>query len=520
MQYNIFKIENRNDILTAMFDKQFEKKGINLVSGNYNLKLYCKCEENQKITWKSIFDAFGEENIPSKSGVASIILCSDADSTFAITYGNSSFLAQKYCDREFGFNFAKRIELDEIKRKSSITASSNKNSSITSYKNTKTILYDTGENITSISFTPIDDFYGKRIDIGKSIKFNIDLPLDKICELLDSIKLVLYRDSINKIPLLIELKNQIEINEYYDKMYNDFRDELERYKASYIENYTNINLNEFTIVGCDFYFENEDSRLIRVERQEYKINNLNLEELFKLSIEKNIDIQAIVEKAKIIYKNESNETIFSENLRNHINYEIPDKNICFYDGRWYEYNNDYIKLIQDEVRTIKVVYKDSDNIIEKDLEKIEGLYREDKLNKLLSNKYSGILLDRDCLLMRYDSEFNHNNYKIEIADLIVDDTYFSVKIGNSQSLSYCVDQSLLAANLIHSKLVDLKTLGDERINKYGLWFYLNQKHIFNRLPINLLNLNSIMLISKLSIWSKQIKSMGKTPIIYISKYKI
>lgn len=520
MQYNIFKIENRDSMLKAIMDKQFEIKGRELTSGNYNLKLYCKFEENQKINWKSIFDTFGEENIPNKSAVSSIILCSDKNNIFAITYGNSSFLAQKYCDREFGFDFAKRIELNEIKRKSSITTSSNKNSSITSYKNTKTVLYETGENITSISFTPIDKFYGRRIDIGKSIKFNIDLPLEKIYELLDSIKLVLNKAPINKIPLLIELKNEFEITECYNKMYNDFRNELEKYKIKNIENYNNINLNEFTIVGCDFYFENEDSRLIRVGKQEFEVKNLNFDELFKLSIEKNIDIQTIVEYAKIIYKNESNDIIFSEYLRNHINYEMSDNNICFYDGRWYEYNNDYVKLIHDEIRTIKVVYKDNDNIIENNLKKVGGLYREDKINKLLSNKYSGVLLDRDCLLMRYDSEFNHNNYKVEIADLIIDDTYFSVKIGNSQSLSYCVDQSLLAANLINFKLVDLKKVNNEKITNYGLWFYLIQKRIFNKFPLDLLNLNSIMLMSKLSIWSKQIKSMGKVPLIYISKYEI
>lgn len=48
MQYNIFKIENRNDILMAMIDKQFERKGNELISGNYNLKLYCKCEKFKK----------------------------------------------------------------------------------------------------------------------------------------------------------------------------------------------------------------------------------------------------------------------------------------------------------------------------------------------------------------------------------------------------------------------------------------------------------------------------------------
>lgn len=302
-------------------------------------------------------------------------------------------------------------------------------------------------------------------------------------------------------------------------MYQEFRKELDRFKNGNQENYNSIDLNEFTIVGCNFYFENEESKVLKVGKNEYEIETLTLDDLFNFSIEKKLDIQQLVENARIVYKDESNETIYSEYLKKHINYELSNENICFYDGRWYEYNNDYIKLIQDEVKTIKVIYKEEDNISKSELNDKEGLYREEKINKILASKYSGILLDRDCLLLKYDNEFNHNNYKVEIADLITDDTYFSLKIGDAQSLSYCVDQSLLSANLINSKIVNLKKIDNDNIHKLGLWFYLEKKKIFNSFPIDLLKLNSIMLISKLSIWSKQIKSMGKEPIIYVSKYE-
>ena len=67
-------------------------------------------------------------------------------------------------------------------------------------------------------------------------------------------------------------------------------------------------------------------------------------------------------------------------------------------------------------------------------------------------------------------------------------------------------------------MVNLEKINNTEITNVGLWFYLNRKKFFESLPIDILKLNSIMLISKISIWSKQIKSMGKTPIIYISKY--
>lgn len=335
---------------------------------------------------------------------------------------------------------------------------------------------------------------------------------------MDEIKKDLQSKTINKIPLLVEVRNEEEINEYYEIMYEEFRKELDKFKNGNRENYNSVDLYEFTIVGCNFYFENEESRLLKIGRDEFILETLTIDNLFKFSIEKNLDIQQLVENAKIVYKNESNETIYSEYFKKHINYELSDKNICFYDGRWYEYNNDYIKLIQDEVNTIKVIYKEEDNISKSELQDKEGLYREEKINKLLSDKYAGILLDRDCLLLKYDNEFNHNDYKVEIADLIIDNTYFSLKIGDAQSLSYCVDQSLLSANLINAKIVNLEKIDNDNISKFGLWFYLEKKRIFNNLPFNLLKLNSIMLISKLSIWSKQIKSMGKEPIIYVSKY--
>ena len=66
-----------------------------------------------------------------------------------------------------------------------------------------------------MSFAPLNEFYGKRIDIGKSIKFNIDISFERIYELLDEIKKVLQKEPINKIPLLVEVRNEDEINEYY-----------------------------------------------------------------------------------------------------------------------------------------------------------------------------------------------------------------------------------------------------------------------------------------------------------------
>ena len=90
-------------------------RGSEIRSGKYKLNLYFKYDNELKLSWKNILIEFGELNPPTRTGITGIIICESEDNNYAITYGPSSFLVQKYSDREFGFNFAKRIELKEMK---------------------------------------------------------------------------------------------------------------------------------------------------------------------------------------------------------------------------------------------------------------------------------------------------------------------------------------------------------------------------------------------------------------------
>jgi uncharacterized protein (TIGR04141 family) len=519
MQYNVFKVKNRTNLITEMENKGYERKGTEVNSNDYKLKLYCRYDNNQKISWKTVFDVFEEENIPKKSNLSGIILCHNDNNCFALTYGNSSFLVQKFCDKEFGFDFAKRVPLIEMKRKSSYSAASTRNSSIVSYRNTKTFVYDTGENVTSLSFTPENEFYGNRIDIGKSIKFNLDLELPYISELFDEIISEMDKPVINHIPLLVEIKNEEQVCQLYEQFYNDFRLALEQFSQNRIDvQQNNLVINEFTVVGCDYFFENDNNFVLKIGRQKYEINELDLKTLFNISIRNLIDIQTLVEKGRLVYMDDSSESIYSDPIKNHINYEIRDEKICFYEGSWYEYNADYLELVNREVSTIAVTYKRDDSFTKAQIAQMDGLYREDKINKYLSDKYNGRLLDRNNFIVKYENESTKNTYRVEIADLVLDNQYFSVKVGSAQSLSYCIDQSILASNIVHSRSIDLEENNMQDIKTFGLWFYLETTRFFDYNPLSLLNINSIMLLSKLSLWSVHMKQKSMQPIIYISQY--
>ena len=518
MQYTIFKIKDKENLLKDMFERDFNRIGNEIESDKYKLKLFYKYDNDLKLSWKNILIEFGEQNPPTRTGISGIIICESDDNNYAITYGASSFLVQKYSDREFGFDFAKRIELKEMKRKSSMIPHSTKNSSITSFKNTKTILFDSGENITSLSFAPEDNFYGKRIDIGKSIKLKVDIPLNKISMLFEKIEQDISNNIINNIPLLTKISNQDDIEKYDQMMYETLDKE---YNSTENLNTTQFTLNEFYIVGSSIYFEEDHTQIIKIGKIEEEIELHSLSDLFELSKKHNISIKEIIEKGKIVYKDSSNERIYSENIRKFITFEIESENVSLYNDDWYYYNKDYYDLIIDEVKSISIKYDESDNLSKRDLEnnrKNDKEYREEILNRILSLRHSGKLMDRNLFISKYENDFFDSEYKIELADLIIDDEYISVKVGNSQSLSYCVDQSDLSAKLINAKKINLRDYDLREPDKYGVWFYLESNTIFDGGKADIEKIHSIMLLSKLSTWSKNIKMLGKTPIIHVNNY--
>lgn len=518
MQYNIFKLERKDELKNEMVERNFEKIGNEIISGKYKLNLYYKYDTDLKLSWKNILIEFGETNPPARTGISGIIICESDDNNYAITYGSSSFLVQKYSDREFGFDFAKRIELKEMKRKSSMTPHSTRNSSITSFKNTKTIVFDSGENITSLSFTPENDFYGKRIDIGKSIKMKIDISLRDIYQLLEQIESDISNDIINRIPLLTKITNVDEIERYDKMMYDSLSKEFDALGNLSLSQFS---MNEFYIVGSSIYFEEDHTQLIKVGKYEQEMELHNLSDLFELCENIDVDIQTVIESGKIIYKDSSNEKIYSERIKKYINYEIESENVSLYNNEWFYYNDDYYDLVINEIKTIEIEYNPSDDYTKEKIESFrteEKEYREEILNKILSKKYNGMLLDRNMFISKYENEYFNSEYKIELADLVLGNEYVSVKIGSAQSLSYCIDQSALSAKLIDAKKINLMKEGLPVPDKFGVWFFMESNSVFENGEINLQNIHSIMLLSKLSTWSKNIKILGKIPVIHINKY--
>ena len=59
MQYNIFKVQNKNGLIDEMIKKGFEKIGNEIVSSNYKLNLFYRYDDDLKLTWNNILSIFG-----------------------------------------------------------------------------------------------------------------------------------------------------------------------------------------------------------------------------------------------------------------------------------------------------------------------------------------------------------------------------------------------------------------------------------------------------------------------------
>ena len=66
---------------------------------------------------------------------AVLIAQKETGSLYAITYGHAFFLVDKYCDMDFGFSVARRMDFDEIKTTTLTTPNSKRNKTVNTYIN-------------------------------------------------------------------------------------------------------------------------------------------------------------------------------------------------------------------------------------------------------------------------------------------------------------------------------------------------------------------------------------------------
>ena len=531
MQYNIFKIKNNADLLNEIRSKNYKQSKTRIIN-NCELTLYYHRSDTKRLSWKKVLEEFDVDLIFSRDALKGILIISKENQVYAVTYGMSSALVQKYCDENFAINIAKRVEISKIKRKASKILNGRTKSLIRTMTNSDVLVFDKGESIVNLQLIPEDEEnLGKNMIIGKSLRIDVKQSIEKlpnIIELLSEIE----KSSIKRpIPFLTKLCDENK----KEKIWNNLNEEFEKNIMS-----LNFSIDSMNILGSSIYFDDDFELELSYRRIKEEIFSVNTETI-RLFIEKyNILDEKPLENIKVRYVNDG-EIKFVKPLRSLVTFDFNYEgvNYVLYDGDIYNYNNDFKTEIENGLKRINFLeYKSIDDkslkwyneyLEDNDLVDIKEkqitwggrktTYREKAINDFLSRTYKYENLDTHSVGINKDL-----NYKIEIADLgKIDEILYAVKIGGPKDFCYAIDQSNLILDMLLTK--DSKKNSEikkyENVEKIGLWLFStgNKKLHDENGKIIITRFNSIMFLTKLVDWANNVISAEKKPEVRINYYK-
>lgn len=537
-QVNIYKIDdNKQQELLKDLSKKFEMVSTkeivkqvneNKLSFEFTLYLY-KPDEEKDVSWNWILNEFNQEILKNTPNCRGILLIEIEDRMYVVTFGYYYFVVDKFCDRNFAFKFARKIEYDGVKTTVLTSPSSQKNKTINTYLNYNNLEFDSGESFSKIKAkVKIDEgfsLYNESIEIGNSLKFSITEPLlDKIAELIIHIEnIVANKKDIVKIPVFSKVVDE----ELIKKLDTDLENKIME------EDYP-LNFSEVDIFGVNEIFNHNDGNFtLRYRGNEEEIDELTKEQLKKFAEKYEYNLNTILLDIKVVNYKEGN-PVRTDSLKCYIEYTDDEERCILVKGEWYKYNDDYLSYLSVSLSEIPVEYNPEFNFIKLEYKKfLDEKYQEEKdykcykdftekqiRNKIANNyyaeKYYNIMLSEKYGFKLYDRKTEKvGNDKIELMDLYKDKTMFAVKIGKSSGkLCYVVDQSQQAIVSYKHNLIDRMP----EIDKVALWIILDRKNKLNikdgKPDIN--ELDMLLLKNKIDYWKKEVRQLGFKPIIYLN----
>lgn len=497
---------------------------------SFGVTLYTSSPQQSKgLSWNWILEEFHEPTIevdPSPKAV--VVVEKEDDTTYALTFGQSFFLVDKFCDRDFGFVFARKVPFQEIKTTTLTTPSSRRNKIVNTYINYNELEFDSGESFAKLkakATLPVGfTLYKPALEIGSSIRFATpEDSLDRVISIILHIENVLETiEDIYQIPIFSKITD------------NEFILQLNQRMEETIKQNPEIHISELDIVGATEVFNRNDSEFILKYRSRKKsVVSLSNDELEKFSRENDWDYSSVVLDISVASLYDGVPVVI-ERVRNMIDYTDDTERCLLSKGLWYKYNDDYLNYLRDSISEIPVEYHpeydfsatihdafvDAKFSMEKDLPNYTGK-TDAQIKVALKNKYYAerafnLLREETDGFQNFDRDGNQiGSATVELMDLYKNGQMCAVKIGNtSAKLCYAVDQSLTSLRLYkHHMLPNMP-----EIDTVCIWIILErQGHIEDangRPDINLLDM--LMLKNKLDQWKKEVRLQGYRPMIYIN----
>lgn len=533
-EVSIYKINNLPKLKSKLIEKGFEKKNntkkVEIDEENdkesYLMEFYYEhVTDLNEVSWQNFAKNF--DVIPSqvRSNPRAVVLIEKGETYYAISFGTAYHYVEPFADKQWAFNFAKRLKYDKINLMATTIPQSKLTKQISSYRNYNETDINVGEALSKITAYMQTDGefvdFGDKIQAGNSLKLNLEKDdLETVAKTISYIENVIANGDVHwEIPHMVDVKDEKELQKLNGKLKEEisiWSSEREESNLLDVNNYVVYsneikNIDDFTDFEFRYKKKNSTERAI-VE----KYDDLSMEVILKFISSNNIACEDVLD-VSIVLSNE-NEKI-QRTLDKIIIYDCVDENCIYEYGKWSRYNQHYIDMVEREIATIPAKYcpeysfeseKYDNFIIDRN-----GIDGDKQYNETTFNEYLGKCYGFEC----YDKNLKRKKgYDVEIMDLYKDGVAYSVKKGgSSQKLSVVVDQSIEGMRFLRNGDADFA----DKIDTVCIWFILDRKTDIhdgdNNADIN--KLDMLMLKTKLVKWKQQMRLWGYEPIIQINYKK-
>lgn len=451
---------------------------------------------------------------------------------FAISFGSSYFYIDRYADKDFPFDIAKRVKCIEIKTTTVVSPNVKRNKSINSFINYSDLEFDSGESFAKlkakveIEKVKGDISIGEIFEFGNSIKVDIKIPnLVSISKLIELFKEILKLEAIYPIPLFNKVTDTQLINELEKKLKENSENNKER-----------IGISEVDIIGVNEIFNNQEATYSLVlDDGNEQLEEITYSEIEKIAKQKMFRLSDKLLDLKIQVVKEDG-TTYLEQVKKLIDYVDDEKRCVLNKGIWYHFNDDYQNYLAASLSEIDVFYDEKFDFSEK----IHNEYLEEKYNKFKKDEeYKDLSKEAVIkkLKKKFYAEYTFNslrkedgfelydrqnvkviNSNVELMDLYKNETMYAVKIGSASSdLCYAIDQSLASLKVYKHRLAKDRDL--IAIKNIAVWLILERKtklKLIDSIKPDINQLDMLMLKNRLDHWKKEVRLNGYNPIIYIN----
>lgn len=498
MKLNVFKIPKGR--VRDLKDKfKSPALGLKIIHsekiGDYQADFYFSEDvKNIPIAWVDTYAEFFSEPKPANTVYFGCYLWESDKYCFALSYGKSHFYLRQFCDHDFGTFIAKRIANEkDIRQKSSKKFAGRKKKEIRSYTKNSQLDIESGESVDYLQSSIIKDQvinFGKSGKFGSSVLLSLDIEKDKLPTFFKDLLTAIALPENFPLPRTTIIDNTAQSKKFEEDLINEIVGNSDD---------TDFTENSHELFGVDFVFSGHEKYKFshRGNESEY------LEELSIDALRQYVSAQSIpkdeIMAIKVIVEKEDSKP-YTKQIKDSLDYIVDGNNVILSQGRWMEFNEDYVTQLNEYIDEIEV------EPTEESLVEVDKVAEKKFNENMIALGYANA--DKDFSKIKVSS-----GVAIEAWDLQKDDVVYAVKIGTPQKLGYVCDQSNNTLEIIKKK-ANVKKL-DINFKTYCLWLVLDRNEKIEKLS----EIKSIIFKQKIESWARKSLEFGIVPKVKISYIK-